>query len=76
MENPTSQPSQSVTQGCSIPIDEPLTPSEGPGQITVSDTMNKLEMKKRLGRAMEWLEEEPSEKASTAAIIFQVNPAC
>ena len=42
----------------------------------VSDTMNKLVMKERLGRAMEWLEEEPSEKASTAAIIFQVNPAC
>jgi len=24
---------------------------------------------------MEWLEDEPGEKASTAAIIFQVNPA-
>ena len=70
MANHTSQPSQSVTEACPIPIDDPLTPSEDLSQITVSDTINKLEMKERLGRDMKWLEDESGEKASTAAIIF------
>ena len=35
--------------------------------------MKKLEMKKRLDAAMEWLAEEPSKKASNAAKIFHVN---
>ena len=77
MADPSSQASQSITLVCPIPIDELHTLSEGcsPSQILVSDTINKPEMKERIDRAMEWLEEEPSEKASTAAIIFQVNPA-
>ena len=36
----------------------------------MSEAMEKLEMKKSLDAAMEWLAEEPSEKASTAAKIF------
>ena len=39
----------------------------------MSEAMEKLEMKKRLDAAMEWLAEERSEKASTAAKIFHVN---
>ena len=35
--------------------------------------MAKLESKHRLDRAMEWLEEEPAELASTAAKMFNVN---
>jgi len=74
MANPTSRPSQSGTEACQIRIGEPLTPSDKLRQITVSDSIDKLEMKERLGRAMEWLENEPGAKASNAAIIFQVNP--
>ena len=37
--------------------------------------MAKLESKQRLNRAMQWLEEEPSEMASTAAKMFDVNPS-
>jgi len=36
--------------------------------------MAKLESKQHLNRAMQWLEEEPSEMASTAAKMFDVNP--
>jgi len=75
MANPTFRPSQSVTEACPIPIDEPLTQSEGLSQIMVSDSINKREMKEQLGPAIEWLEDQPGEKAGNAAIIFQVNPA-
>ena len=34
--------------------------------------MEKLEMKQCLDRAMEWLQDEPTEKANTAAKIFKV----
>ena len=37
--------------------------------------MERLEMKERLDRAMEWLVEEPSEKANTAGKIFNVKPS-
>ena len=39
------------------------------------DQIERLQIKQRLDRAMEWLEEEPSEQASTAAKMFNVNPS-
>ena len=36
------------------------------------EAMEKLEMKKCLDAAIEWLAEEPTEKANTAAKIFNV----
>jgi len=39
-----------------------------------SGSIEKLESKQRLNQAMEWLDAEPNEKASTAAIIFGVKP--
>jgi len=76
-QNSTSQLGHSVTQESSGPIqpNAPSTELEGLGQIAIPDGPTRLEMKEPLNRAMQWLEEEPLEKASTAATIFNVNPA-
>ena len=75
LTNSSSQLDQSVTQAGSLPISESPTLSQGLCQITIPDVMNKVEIKECLDRAMEWLDERSTEKASTLAIIFQVNPA-
>ena len=75
MANPNPQPGQPVTQLSATATYEPIVLSEHLSQVTTPDTMSKLEMKRRLDCVMEWLEEESSEKISTAAIIFNVNPA-
>lgn len=40
-----------------------------------SESVERLETKHRLNCAMQWLEEEPTERAATAAIIFNVKPS-
>ena len=41
----------------------------------MTDIGEKLEIKQRLDRALKWLEEEPTETASTAAEMFNVSAA-
>jgi len=52
-----------------------VSETEGLLQMEVHDMINKLGMKQHLDWAIKWLDEEACEKASAAAIIFQVNLA-
>jgi len=55
----------------------PVTPQAAPLGDPMPDpeSVERLETKHRLNCAMQWLEEEPTERAATAAIIFNVKPS-